>query len=110
MLERIERSFGSRVATIVEALSDTIDGDSQEPWGDRKRRYLEHLQEVTDEGVLRVALADKVHNARSLVRDYRVEGRRLVELAHAESGPDGSDPPGLISGTGYPSSSGPSSK
>jgi hypothetical protein len=29
--------------------------------------------------VLRVALADKVHNARSIVRDYRVEGHVLWE-------------------------------
>jgi hypothetical protein len=34
---------------------------------------------VTDDAVLRVALADKVHNARSIVRDYREEGHRLWE-------------------------------
>jgi (p)ppGpp synthase/HD superfamily hydrolase len=79
MLERIERSFGPRVATIVEACSDTIDDDGEEPWIERKRRYLEHLPEVTDDGVLRVSLADKVHNARSLVRDYRREGHTLWE-------------------------------
>jgi hypothetical protein len=79
VLERIERSFGSRVASMVEELSDSIDGDADEPWIERKRSYLEHLPEVTDEGVLRVALADKVHNARSLVRDYRNEGHALWE-------------------------------
>jgi len=79
MLERIERAFGPRVAGIVEGCSDTVDGDSAESWIERKRRYLAHLPEVTDDGVLRVALADKVHNARSLVRDYRQEGHRLWE-------------------------------
>jgi hypothetical protein len=34
---------------------------------------------VTDDAILRVALADKVHNARSIVRDYRQEGHRLWE-------------------------------
>jgi hypothetical protein len=34
---------------------------------------------VTDDAVLRVALADKVHNARSIVRDYREEGHCLWE-------------------------------
>jgi hypothetical protein len=77
MLERIERSFGARVAGIVEECSDTVDGDPAEPWIERKRRYLAHLPEVTDDAVLRVALADKVHNARSIVRDYRQEGHRL---------------------------------
>ena len=79
MLERIDRGFGHRVANIVEGCSDTVDGDSDEPWIERKRRYLEHLPEVTDDGVLRVSLADKVHNARSLVRDYRREGNTLWE-------------------------------
>jgi len=34
---------------------------------------------VTDDAIRRVALADKVHNARSIVRDYREEGHRLWE-------------------------------
>ena len=79
LLERIERTFGPRVAEIVEGCSDSIDGDSEEPWIERKRQYLEHLPEVRDDGVLRVSLADKVHNARSLVRDYRREGYALWE-------------------------------
>lgn len=74
VLKRIERSFGVRVAEIVEGCTDNLDGDPEEPWIGRKRRYLEHLPAVGDEAVLRVALADKVHNARSLVRDYREEG------------------------------------
>lgn len=79
LLERIQRSFGACVAAIVEACTDNLDGDPDEPWIQRKRRYLENLPQVTDDAVLRVALADKVHNARSLVRDYREEGHRLWE-------------------------------
>jgi hypothetical protein len=78
MLERIERQFGSRIAAIVEACSDTVEvGDASESWIERKRRYLAHLPEIHDEAILRVALADKVHNARSIVRDYREEGHAL---------------------------------
>jgi HD domain len=79
MLERIERGFGTRVAAIVEGCSDTVAGDPAVPWIERKRRYLKHLPEVSDDAILRVALADKVHNARSIVRDYRQEGHRLWE-------------------------------
>jgi (p)ppGpp synthase/HD superfamily hydrolase len=79
LLERIQRSFGPRVAAIVEACTDNLDVDADEPWIERKQRYLAHLPEVTDNAVLRVALADKVHNARSLVRDYRDEGPRIWE-------------------------------
>ena len=77
MLERIAQTFGRRVAAIVEGCSDTVDGDPKEPWIARKRRYLAHLPVVEDDAILRVALADKVHNARSIVRDYREEGQAL---------------------------------
>lgn len=79
MLERITATFGARVASLVEGCSDSVDIDSAESWIERKRRYLGHLPEVGNDAVLRVALADKVHNARSLVRDCREEGHALWE-------------------------------
>ena len=79
MLDRIAQRFGPRVEAIVEACSDTVEGEQDEPWIERKRRYLEHLPEIEDDGALRVSLADKLHNARSLVRDYREEGDALWE-------------------------------
>lgn len=79
MLERIRQQFGMRVASIVEGCSDSLDPDDARPWRERKESYLEHLPGVTDDAVLRVALADKVHNARSIVREYRAEGPALWE-------------------------------
>jgi hypothetical protein len=79
VLDRIEHSFGCRVAAIVEGCSDTVDGDGETSWIERKRRYLEHLPEVSDDAILRVALADKIHNASSIIRDYRQEGHALWE-------------------------------
>jgi (p)ppGpp synthase/HD superfamily hydrolase len=77
MLERIRHDFGAEVARIVEACSDSVDPDDTRSWRERKTDYLTHLPAVTDDAVLRVALADKVHNARSIVRDYRAEGHAL---------------------------------
>lgn len=77
LLERIRAAFGDDVARIVEACSDSTDPDDRRPWRARKEAYLEHLPTVTDDAVLRVVLADKVHNARSIVRDYRAEGHAL---------------------------------
>lgn len=74
LLERIGRDFGERVAEIVARLSDSIEPDPNETWVSRKRRYLEDLRDCQDEAVLRVSLADKVNNARALVREYRAEG------------------------------------
>lgn len=79
VLERIEAGFGVRVARMVEELSDTIDGDPGTTWVDLKARYLEQLEACEDEGTLRVALADKVHNVRAIVRDYRYEGHVIWE-------------------------------
>jgi (p)ppGpp synthase/HD superfamily hydrolase len=79
MLERIRAEFGDEVAAIVESCSDTLEPADPRSWRERKASYLAHLPEVTDEGTLRVALADKVHNARSIVRDYRAEGHELWE-------------------------------
>jgi (p)ppGpp synthase/HD superfamily hydrolase len=77
LLARIDAEFGPRVAMIVEACSDTLDPDDERPWRERKVAYLAHLPAVTDEAVLRVVLADKVNNARSIVRAYRDEGHAL---------------------------------
>jgi (p)ppGpp synthase/HD superfamily hydrolase len=79
LLKRIERSFGPKVAGIVERLSDRIDEEDDESWVQRKQRYLAHLEDCEDDATLRVALADKVHNARSIVRGYREEGHQLWE-------------------------------
>ena len=46
------------------------------PWRERKERYIAHVREATAD-VLRVSCADKVHNARSILLDYRDQGERL---------------------------------
>ena len=88
VLERIHTEFGPRVADIVEACSDTVDAEERRPWVERKQSYLAHLAGVEDEAVLRVVLADKVHNARSIVRDYREEGEALWEWFGQRSAQD----------------------
>jgi (p)ppGpp synthase/HD superfamily hydrolase len=80
-LERIRREFGDAVADIVEECSDSL-GDPKPPWRERKEAYLEHLKEASPGG-LRVSLADKVHNMRTIVLDYRVHGEQLWERFNA---------------------------
>jgi (p)ppGpp synthase/HD superfamily hydrolase len=73
-LQDVRNRFGERVARIVEAcsdsLADTAKGERKADWQERKEAYLNHLLKA-DEDVLRVSLADKVHNARSILRDLR---------------------------------------
>ena len=69
----IRNRFGDRVADIVHACSDVINtgaGQQKENWRTRKMRYIEHLKTVDRETCL-VSLSDKVHNARSILRDLR---------------------------------------
>jgi (p)ppGpp synthase/HD superfamily hydrolase len=72
MLERIRAEFGADVARIVFANSDTI-VEPKPPWLERKRMYVESIaSKEPDE--LRVSLADKLHNVRAIVRDFRTHG------------------------------------
>ncbi len=76
-LERIRDEFGGEVGRIVAACSDTFE-TPKPPWRERKERYLRHLEGArADE--LRVSLADKVHNARAILADYRTHGEALWE-------------------------------
>lgn len=76
ILREIGRRFGPRVAGIVEACSDTL-LSPKPPWRERKERYLVHLRSAVPSEALVVSVADKVHNARSVLLDYRDAGPEL---------------------------------
>jgi (p)ppGpp synthase/HD superfamily hydrolase len=76
-LDEIRANFGDEVARIVDECSDT-DEKPKPPWLDRKRKYIEHLAEVGDDTLL-VSVADKLDNARSMLRDYHSHGPSLWE-------------------------------
>ena len=70
-MKRIEQLFGARVAAIVQACSDT-DEVPKPPWRKRKEAYIAHLHDpALPVGTVRVSLADKLHNARSILFDLR---------------------------------------
>jgi GTP pyrophosphokinase len=71
-LTEIEASFGADVAAMVLANSDSTT-DVKGPWGERKQAYLTGMA-TKSPGALRVSLADKLHNARSILIDYRTHG------------------------------------
>lgn len=60
---------------IVEACTDT-DEEPKPDWKPRKERYLERLRHEDASSAL-VAIADKLHNARTMLADYRVLGDEL---------------------------------
>jgi len=74
-LEEIRRRYGDRVAEIVWGCSDT-DRLPKPPWRVRKEEYIAHLAQA-DPSILRVSLADKIHNARDVLLTYRRSGDAL---------------------------------
>jgi (p)ppGpp synthase/HD superfamily hydrolase len=74
-LDSINEEFGADVAAMVLECSD--EGGELRSWRDRKKEHLRHIARVDDERVMLILLADKVHNVRSIVRDYRMEGNAL---------------------------------
>jgi (p)ppGpp synthase/HD superfamily hydrolase len=81
-LDEIRDRFGTRVANIVWGCSDT-DEHPKPPWKARKTAYIEHLKSAGRSQRL-ISAADKLHNARSILRDYRIEGDRVWDRFNAD--------------------------
>jgi len=73
--EETARRYGERVAAIVDDCSDT-DVMPKPPWRARKEAYLSHLPAVSASARL-VSAADKLHNVRSILLDYRQVGETV---------------------------------
>ncbi len=71
----ILREFGPRVTEIVDGCTDT-DESPKPAWRPRKEFYIRHIAEASP-SVRLVSACDKLHNARSLVMDYRILGEDL---------------------------------
>ena len=76
-LDEIRTKFGADVADIVEECIDTM-VTPKPPWRQRKEDYIAHLGKASDSTVL-VSMADKLDNARAILRDLRRFGPPLWE-------------------------------
>lgn len=85
MLKEVRRRFGKRVARVVDGCTDT-DIDPKPPWRQRKENYLRHLRNA-DRDTRLVSAADKLHNVRSILADYRDAGESI--WARFNGGRDG---------------------
>lgn len=80
--QEIRRRFGRRVADIVDECTDA-EVIPKPPWRGRKEKYIAHLRHATPQARL-VSAADKLHNARAILADYRVVGEALWERFNAD--------------------------
>ncbi len=70
--EELQQEFGARVAAIVLACTDNLQ-PCPPVWRDRKQRFILCIRE-TEPAARLVIAADKLHNARDVVRTQRALG------------------------------------
>lgn len=73
--QEIRRRFGDEVTAIVDGCTDS-DVKPKPPWRKRKEAYIAHLHSAPP-SVLLISSCDKLHNATSILRDYRRMGESL---------------------------------
>lgn len=74
-LREIRKRFGARVAKIVEGCTDSF-GDPKPEWIERKKEYLAEVKHADNETRL-VSASDKLHNVRTILTDYRIDGEAI---------------------------------
>ncbi len=79
-LNEIRTRYGEPVAAIVADCSDAFTFPKP-PWEKRKQQYLDHLK-IADTPAQMVSLADKIHNARSILLDLRRDGPKTWKKFH----------------------------
>jgi GTP pyrophosphokinase len=73
----IRHQFGETVLHIVKGCTDSeADAEKKPPWRDRKEAYVKHIAHA-DAPTRLVSASDKLHNARAIVADLRVQGDAL---------------------------------
>ncbi len=74
-LREVRKQFGPRVAKIVEGCTDSF-GEPKLEWMERKKGYLREVKDADAETRL-VSAADKLHNVRTILADYRRDGESI---------------------------------
>ena len=72
--EELEQNFGKRVKELVLAATEP---EHDAPWETRKQHTIEFIKNITDEEVLLLSCADKLHNLNSMIEDYARIGDEL---------------------------------
>jgi len=80
-LDEIGRRFGPVVAMLVDGLTDTVE-DPKPAWRPRKESYMKRLA-AEPESVMRVSIADKLHNIRSIAIDVEKSGEAAWDRFNA---------------------------
>ena len=80
-IEDIKEKFGPRVAKLVSSETENkhVEMSKSESWKIRKIESLERLKNTDDAAVKMLWLGDKLSNLRSIVREYKRDGKKTFE-------------------------------
>ena len=89
-VEQIREAFGDRVANLVHAESDQLNGEvftgganEEETWHQRKQAAIDRLAAAPHDAKI-VAMGDKLSNMRAIWRDYQTKGDELWNIFHVK--------------------------
>ena len=88
-IDEIRASFGDRIAYLVHAESDQVNGElfngesEEETWHVRKQAAIDRLAAASRDAKI-VAMGDKLSNMRAIARDYKVKGDALWSIFHVK--------------------------
>ena len=88
-VEQIRADFGDRIAELVHAESDQINGElfnganETETWHARKQAAIDRLAAASHDAKI-VAMGDKLSNMRAIWRDYQLKGDALWSIFHVK--------------------------
>lgn len=89
-VEQIREAFGERVASLVHAESDQLNGEvftgganEEETWHARKQAAIDRLAAAPHDAKI-VAMGDKLSNMRAIWRDYQTKGDELWNIFHVK--------------------------
>ena len=88
-VDELREMFGERIAHLVHAESDQIDGvlfdgqNEEETWHARKQAAIERLAAAPHDAKI-VAMGDKLSNMRAIARDYKEKGDALWSIFHVK--------------------------
>ena len=71
-IDEIRRELGEEVAHLVEAVTY----DDSLSWEEKRHKYIEAVRQAP-EGAKAISIADKIHNARSLIAGHQAVGKMM---------------------------------
>ena len=78
--EHMKKEFGERIASIVKGVTEEksprTKRTAKETWMERKETYLKKLKKDSYEAMM-ISAADKMHNLRSMIDEYRKSGEKI---------------------------------